>query len=168
MSEQTRWLNDDEQELWRLLLAATRKIDRGMDETLKAGGEISVSEFAVLASLSEAPDQHLRLRDLCTELAWDRSRASHQVTRMEKRGLLVKEKTTDDGRGVNVYITEAGLHHLERAAPEHVESVRRLVFDHLHEDDVPALKRFFHGVLQVNNIPGYSGFVPDSLLNGGK
>lgn len=38
MSEQTRWLTDDEQELWRLLLAATRKIDRGMDETLKAGG----------------------------------------------------------------------------------------------------------------------------------
>ena len=54
MPYQTRWLDDDEQELWRLLLGAVRKIDRGMEETLKAGGEVSASEFAVLVALSEA------------------------------------------------------------------------------------------------------------------
>ena len=66
MPYQTRWLDDEEQELWRLLLAAVRKIDRGMDETLKAGGEVSASEFAVLVALSEAPEQRLRLRDADT------------------------------------------------------------------------------------------------------
>ena len=43
MPYQTRWLDDEEQELWRLLLGAVRKIDRGMEETLKAGGEVSAS-----------------------------------------------------------------------------------------------------------------------------
>ena len=166
MPYQTRWLNDEEQELWRLLLGAMRKIDRGMDETLKAGGEVSASEFAVLVALSEAPEQRLRLHELCTQLEWDRSRASHQVTRMEKRGLLTKEPDEDDARGINVCVTHVGLEHLRRAAPEHVESVRRMVFDHLQPEDVPALRRFFAGVLQVKNIPGYEGYVPDSLLHG--
>ena len=166
MPSQTRWLDDEEQELWRLLLGAVRKINRGMDETLKAGGEVSASEFAVLVALSEAPEQHLCLHELCTQLEWDRSRASHQVTRMEKRGLLYKEPDAEDARGINVCVTHAGLEHLRRAAPEHVESVRRMVFDHLQPEDVPALRRFFNGVLQAKNLPGYEGYVPDSLLHG--
>ena len=166
MPSQTRWLDDEEQELWRLLLGAVRKINRGMDETLKAGGEVSASEFAVLVALSEAPEQHLRLHELCTQLEWDRSRASHQVTRMEKRGLLYKEPDAVDARGINVCVTHVGLELLRRAAPEHVESVRRMVFDHLQPEDVPALRRFFNGVLQAKNLPGYEGYVPDSLLHG--
>ena len=166
MPYQTRWLDDEEQELWRLLLGAVRKINRGMDETLKAGGEVSASEFAVLVALSEAPEQHLRLHELCTQLEWDRSRASHQVTRMEKRGLLYKEPDAVDARGINVCVTHVGIEHLRRAAPEHVESVRRMVFDHLQPEDVPALRRFFNGVLQAKNLPGYEGYVPDSLLHG--
>lgn len=166
MPSQTRWLDDEEQELCRLLLGAVRKINRGMDETLKAGGEVSASEFAVLVALSEAPEQHLRLHELCTQLEWDRSRASHQVTRMEKRGLLYKEPDAVDARGINVCVTHVGLEHLRRAAPEHVESVRRMVFDHLQPEDVPALRRFFNGVLQAKNLPGYEGYVPDSLLHG--
>lgn len=166
MPSQTRWLDDEEQELWRLLLGAVRKINRGMDETLKAGGEVSASEFAVLVALSEAPEQRLRLHELCTQLEWDRSRASHQVTRMEKRGLLYKEPDAEDARGINVCVTHVGLEHLRRAAPEHVESVRRMVFDHLQPEDVTALRRFFNGVLQAKNLPGYEGYVPDSLLHG--
>ena len=166
MPSQTRWLDDEEQELWRLLLGAVRKINRGMDETLKAGGEVSASEFAVLVALSEAPEQRLRLHELCTQLEWDRSRASHQVTRMEKRGLLYKEPDAVDARGINVCVTHVGIEHLRRAAPEHVESVRRMVFDHLQPEDVPALRRFFNGVLQAKNLPGYEGYVPDSLLHG--
>ena len=166
MPSQTRWLDDEEQELWRLLLGAVRKINRGMDETLKAGGEVSASEFAVLVALSEAPEQHLRLHELCTQLEWDRSRASHQVTRREKRGLLYKEPDAVDARGINVCVTHVGIEHLRRAAPEHVESVRRMVFDHLQPEDVPALRRFFNGVLQAKNLPGYEGYVPDSLLHG--
>ena len=105
MPSQTRWLDDEEQELWRLLLGAVRKINRGMDETLKAGGEVSASEFAVLVALSEAPEQRLRLHELCTQLEWDRSRASHQVTRMEKRGLLYKEPDAEDALSL-IHISE--------------------------------------------------------------
>ena len=162
---ETRWLNAEEQDTWRLLLGAMRKIARGMDETLQAGATLSTSEFSVLVSLSEAGDDGLRLRQLCDDLEWDRSRTSHQITRMVKRGLVTKEKHLGDGRGVVVRVTPEGLQRLQAAAPEHVESVRRMVFDHLDPADEPALRRFFSGVLAVDNIPGYPGFTPDNLLN---
>ena len=158
MIEQPRWLNDDEQELWQLILAATRKLDRGMENTLQAGGELSMPEFAVLATLSDAEEQQMRLRELCNFLEWDLSRTSHQVTRMERRGLLTKCKSVGDARGVMVQLTEEGSRRLAASAPDHVESVRRLVFDHLKPEDIPSLQRFLQGILDVDNVPGYGEY----------
>ncbi|MFV8395178.1 MarR family winged helix-turn-helix transcriptional regulator [Corynebacterium hindlerae] len=143
MTKGSGWLNDDEQKLWRLLLGGVRHLERGMEETLQQDSGLGASEFAVLVSLSEAEDQSLRLRDLCQSLEWDRSRASHQITRMERRGLVVKQKCEDDARGVLVVLTKEGMSRLEAAAPGHVESVRRLVFDHLTDEDAVVLERFF-------------------------
>ncbi len=158
MNADARWLNEEEQALWRLMLAASRKIDRVVDETLQAGSELSTSEYSVLVSLSEAEDNSLRLRDLCTGLDWDRSRTSHQITRMERRGLVTKRKSEGDARGVIVTITPEGQERLDLAAPEHVESIRRVIFDHLDPADRGALTRFAEGVLGVDNVPGAPGF----------
>ncbi|MDR7329076.1 MarR family winged helix-turn-helix transcriptional regulator [Corynebacterium guangdongense] len=158
MNTDARWLNEDEQALWRLMLAASRKITRAMDETLQAGSELSSSEYSVLVSLSEAEGNSLRLRDLCTGLDWDRSRTSHQITRMERRGLVTKCKSESDARGVVVTITDEGKRRLDLAAPEHVESIRRVIFDHMDPADRPALTRFLEGVVAVDNVPGAPGF----------
>src|SRR5690625_4426487 len=106
MYEHQRGLDDDDKELWQIILAAIRKLDRGMENTLQAGGELSMPEFAVLATLSDAQDNQMRLRELCNYLEWDRSRTSHQVTRMERRGLVTKCKSEGDARGVMVKLTE--------------------------------------------------------------
>lgn len=158
MATEARWLNDDEQSLWRLILASMRKIERGMDDTLQVGSDLSSSEFSVLVSLSEAEEQSLRLRDLCAQLEWDRSRTSHQITRMERRGLVSKHKSEGDARGVIVTLTGEGQRRLEQAAPEHVESVRRLVFDHLDPKMVPVLREFMENIVAVDNVPGQPGF----------
>lgn len=156
--DSTRWLNEEEQSLWRLMLAAERKINRVIDDTLQAGSELSVPEFAVLVSLSEADGEQLRLRDLCVQLDWDRSRASHQITRMDKRGLVEKRRSVGDGRGVIVCLTEDGRRRLEAAAPEHVESVRRVAFDHMTPEQAKVLRGYFEQVLAVSNVPGCDEF----------
>ncbi|AWB83816.1 MarR family winged helix-turn-helix transcriptional regulator [Corynebacterium liangguodongii] len=160
MAQQPRWLNDDEQDLWRLMLSASRKLNRVIEETLQATSDLSASEFGVLVALSEAPGHELRLRDLCVALEWDRSRTSHQVTRMEKRGLLTKSKCPGDARGVLVQLTEDGMRRVTEAAPDHVESVRRVVFDHLGREDAAALRRFLSGIIEVDNVLGASPRIP--------
>ena len=153
MNAQPRWLDDEEQQLWRLMLAGFTKISRTIDDRLQAGGDISSSEFAVLVALSEGEDRTLRLRELCEELGWDRSRASHQVTRMQKRGLLTKRKCPGDARGVLVTLTDQGMSHLEEAVPDHVETVRRLIFDHLDADRADKISEFFTDVLAAEDLP---------------
>lgn len=153
MNAQPRWLDDDEQQLWRLILAGFNKISRTIDDRLQAGSGISSPEFSVLVTLSEAEDRTLRLRELCEELGWDRSRASHQVTRMSKRGLLTKRKCPGDARGVLVTLTDQGMAHLEEAVPDHVETVRRLVFDNLDPDRSDRIHEFFTDVLTSEDLP---------------
>lgn len=158
MATEARWLNDEEQAVWRLILAGMRKIDRVLDETLLSCSDLSSSEFSVLVSLSEAEDQALRLRDLCAGLDWDRSRTSHQITRMERRGLVTKRKSEGDARGVIVSLTDDGMRRLRAAAPEHVESVRRIVFDHMTPEQLTHVKAFMEGVIAVSNVPGHPDF----------
>ncbi|MBG6121339.1 MarR family winged helix-turn-helix transcriptional regulator [Corynebacterium aquatimens] len=151
MATGTRWLNDEEQQLWRLMLATGRRIDRCLEDTLMHSGGLSSSEFAVLIALSEAEDHRMRMRDLCIELDWDRSRMSHQITRMDKRGLLNKHKSEEDARGVVVVLTDEGMARLEAAVPDHVEVVRRLIFDHMKKGEVAPLKRFMEGLMSASD-----------------
>jgi len=77
---------------------------------------MSAADYAVLVPLSEAPNGQLRTKDLGVALGWDRSRTSHQVTRMVKRGLVVREFCEDDARGSVVGLTPAGRAAIDKAA----------------------------------------------------
>lgn len=149
MPAETRWLNEDEQRLWRLMLTASNKIARGMDETLQAKSGLSAPEYSVLVALSEAPEMQLRLRQLCENLGWDRSRTSHQVTRMAKRGLVEKKRSPGDARGVLVSLTDEGVERLEAAVPGHVNYVRQAVFDPTREVDREAVEKFLQALVDL-------------------
>ena len=100
---------------------------------------MSAADYAVMVPLSEAPNGQLRTKDLGIALGWDRSRTSHQVTRMVKRGLVAREFCEDDARGSTVRLTPAGKAAIEKAAPKHVALVRQLFFDPLSDDELDAL-----------------------------
>ncbi|OFT84942.1 MarR family winged helix-turn-helix transcriptional regulator [Corynebacterium sp. HMSC29G08] len=149
MPAEPRWLNEDEQRLWRLMLTASNKISRGMDETLQAMSGLSAPEYAVLVALSESPEMELRLHQLCENLEWDRSRTSHQVTRMAKRGLVEKKRCPGDARGVLVSLTDQGVECLEDAVPGHVDYVRRVVFEPTRDIDRDAVESFLQALVGV-------------------
>jgi DNA-binding MarR family transcriptional regulator len=81
----------------------------------------------------------VRVSDLATQMLWERSRLSHHVTRMERRGMVERAECVEDGRGAFVAITPAGRAAIEQAAPGHVRTVRRLVFDALTAEELRTL-----------------------------
>ncbi|MDO4908228.1 MAG: MarR family winged helix-turn-helix transcriptional regulator [Corynebacterium sp.] len=149
-----RWLTDEEQQFWRLLIRSDNAFHKSINDTLTEKHGLSSTEFAVLANLSEAEPDTIRLRDICTRLSWDRSRASHQISRMVKRGLITKHKCPGDLRGVVLNITYEGQRSVEAAAPDHVENVRNLVFDHMSEEEMVVLRKFFTHMMDA---AGYEG-----------
>ena len=136
------WLNATEQAFWRSLLAASRGIDRAIEMSLLEKSRISSADFSVLVVLSEAENRSLRMRELCDELTWDRSRLSHQIARMERRGLVEKVRSEGDARGIDVVITELGYDTIVGAAPDHVRTVREIVFDQLEGVDLDVARGY--------------------------
>jgi DNA-binding MarR family transcriptional regulator len=142
-----RWLDEREAHLWRAWLRVAHELPRVLEDEINQGSGLSAADYAILIPLSESADGVLRPRDIGREIWWDRSRLSHQLTRMEKRGLVVREECAEDGRGALVRMTPAGRAAIEGAAPDHVEATRRHFFDHLSSRDIDVLTRVFDRVL---------------------
>ena len=135
----SRWLTDEEQRAWRGLLRMTSQLNARMNRQLLQDYGVSLADYDVLVVLSEAPAGRLRVFEVADALAWEQSRVSHQLARMQRRGLIAREDCVSDGRGALAVLTEAGRAAIERAAPAHVETVRQLVFDGLTHDQLTAL-----------------------------
>ena len=134
----TRWLSDSEQQVWRDFLQVQRLLELSTGQQLASSG-LSGSDFAVLVVLSDVPEGRRRAFELGRELQWEKSRLSHHLTRMQGRGLVLREDCGSDRRGAHIAITGAGRAALEAAAPGHVEHVRGKVFDVLEPAQVEAL-----------------------------
>ncbi|HTH90492.1 MarR family winged helix-turn-helix transcriptional regulator [Mycobacterium sp.] len=133
------WLTKREARIWQSYRDVRRELQGAFHLQLSREEGMSAADYAVLVPLSEAPNGQLRTKDLGVALGWDRSRTSHQVTRMVKRGLVVREFCEDDARGSVVGLTPAGRAAIEKAAPNHVALVRQLFFDPLTDDELDEL-----------------------------
>jgi len=140
MSGDAVWLDDDEERVWRRWLRLNAELTATLHRQLQAEAGLSMSDYEVLVDLTDDPAGRVRVSELAGLLQWERSRVSHHVTRMERRGLVEREECADDGRGAYVAITPAGRTAIERAAPGHARAVRRLVFDALQADEVRGLE----------------------------
>jgi DNA-binding MarR family transcriptional regulator len=143
----SRWLTEEEQRAWRGLLRMTSQLNARMNRQLQDEYGISLADYDVLVVLSEAPEGRLRVFEVADALAWEQSRVSHQLARMQRRGLIMREDCATDARGAFAVITEAGRTAIERAAPAHVDTVRQLVFDGLGHDHLIALTEITARVL---------------------
>lgn len=142
------WLSDQEQLAWRDWILVKTRIETALARQLQNDSSISLADYVVLVQLSEHPDRRQRIAALADALQWDRSRLSHQITRMTKRGLVRRETCSNDGRGAFVAIENHGMKIIQESAPGHVQAVRELFFDHLTEDEVTQLTGILHKLAQ--------------------
>ena len=139
--EGTRWLNEDEQRIWRSYLEATRLLWERLEVQLQQDAGMPVSYYQVLVHLSEAPGQALRMSDLAKATGSSRSRLSHAMARLEAAGWAERRSCATDGRGEDAVLTPEGLAALEEAAPGHVTAVRESLFDALSPGQARVLGR---------------------------
>lgn len=143
-----RWLSDEQQRAWRSYLLGSLILNERLDADLREH-DLDLAEYEILVTLSEAADRQLRMAELADAVHQSRSRLTHTVTRMEKRGLIERTTCPVDRRGVWANLTDAGLRLLEDAAPSHVECVRRNFVDAIDPADLPAIGRAFRAVLDA-------------------
>ncbi len=115
-------------------------------ELARATG-LSEADFEILVALIESPDDSVRALALRCGLAWEKSRLSHQLRRMEQRGLLTREDCVEDNRGTVVRITDAGRALAEEAKQHYEQAVQRYVGDVLTAEQLEALGTIAQTVL---------------------
>ncbi len=148
-----RWLTDHEQQAWRRLAAVMLKLPSELEAQLQRDSDMSHFEYWVIAILSESPDRSQRLSELAKHANASLSRLSHVVTRLEKRGWVVRRPSPDDGRASLAVLTEEGWEAVVAAAPGHVEAVRQFVFDGLSRRQVDDLGRVCDRILERLQCP---------------
>jgi DNA-binding MarR family transcriptional regulator len=153
-----RWLDPLEARAWRGYTRMHVQVQARLDRDLSRHSGLSDADYGILVHLSEAPEGRLRPYQLCEALQWEKSRLSHHLTRMGKRGLVCREDCESDARGSFVVLTGAGRAAIEQAAPAHVEDVRRYLVDRLSGEQLEALADIAETVL--------AGLEDDELYNG--
>ncbi|MCI0689185.1 MAG: MarR family transcriptional regulator [Sporichthyaceae bacterium] len=134
-----RWLSAQEQRHWRAYLEVTARLFDKVNRELQQTHNLSLADYEVLVRLSEAPDRRLRMTSLAEHTYSSKSRLSHAVARLERTGLVRRVNCPTDKRGWFAELTAEGLATLERAAPDHVETVRAHLLDVLTRAEFSAV-----------------------------
>ena len=134
-----RWLSADEQQTWRESIEAWQWLLAAVDAQLQRDSGMPLAYYEILVRLSEAPDRSLRMTQLAEASASSKSRVSHAVARLEERGWVRRMDCPTDRRGQIAMLTDQGFDALAKAAPGHVEQVRRVLFDALSAEQIRQL-----------------------------
>lgn len=146
-------ISEEHWDVWRSFTAMRRQLDHALGQQLQQDAGISRPDFEILLAVFEAPSRQLRARELAEQLGWEKSRVSHQVTRMESRGLLTRTGCDSDGRGVWIGLTPDGSRAVLGSIRDHATTIRRYFFDVLNDEELAALGSASHRVLDAIDPP---------------
>jgi DNA-binding MarR family transcriptional regulator len=140
-------LEPEEWELWDTWMRAQRLLVRELDRGLQRDCGISKAEFSVLMALRQAPGREMRVADLVDSLDWEKSRVSHQLTRMENRGFVAQTQGGASGRRTRIGLTAMGSRVVQAAILAHGGNIRRYFLDSLTPDQTTTIRAWSEQVI---------------------
>lgn len=144
----TNWLSAEQQAIWRAYIVGSNLLTETLDRELREAHGISLAEYEVMVRLSERPDRSMRMAHLADSLSYSRSRVTHTIKRMQTLGLVERQASESDRRGVYAVMTDHGYRVLVEAAPTHVAGVRAHFVDLVPDADYAAVGRVMDAVME--------------------
>lgn len=130
----------DELRAWRAFIETSELLKNVVSARLQSESSISTGDYAVMVALSEAPGRRMRSSQLAEHISWERSRLSHHLGRMEKRGLVTRGATVGDSRGAEVELTEAGTALYRSAFAPHMHTILEAFASALTSEQLRAVE----------------------------
>ncbi|MET8234658.1 MarR family transcriptional regulator [Micromonospora sp. NPDC005298] len=128
----------EELRIWRDFIETTEALSSQVGARLQTDAALSPGDYVVLLALTEAQDRQLRSSALAAHIGWERSRLSHHLGRMERRGLIRRQECPTVPRGAEVLLTPAGADAFRQATVPHLRAIRELFVDALTADQLRA------------------------------
>ena len=134
-----RRLTAAELAVWRSLVDTTAELRRVLGAQLLQESNLSPGDYQVMLALSEAEGRRLRSSELAAAIDWERSRLSHHLARMQRRGLIRRDDCATDSRGAEVSLTDDGAQMFRAATAPHIRAIKKNFADALTPGQVEAL-----------------------------
>ena len=138
-------LSPRELRIWHAFVSMGEDVLERVGRDIARATGLSGSEFGVLSRIAAYGGGEMRQQDLATVMAWEKSRLSHQLSRMEERKLIARRP--GEGRATLVVLTKIGRAKLALALPIRAESVRRNLLARLTPQQIDT-------IIRVSNLLG--------------
>lgn len=125
--------------IWREYTETSQLVHALLEARMQRDSAMSTADYRVLLALTEAPERTLRSSRLAELIDWERSRLSHHLGRMEKRGLIRRTRRTDDAHAVDVTVTAVGRDAFRSGSVPHLRAVREVFIDALTPEQLAHL-----------------------------
>jgi DNA-binding MarR family transcriptional regulator len=132
-------LDAEELDAWRGLLRVHSALTKALDAELVREHGLPLSSYEVLLFLADAPEGQMRMSELADGVLLSRSGLTRLVDRLERDGLLRRERCEDDARGWFAAITPRGREFFSRARQTHLDGVRARFLSRFTPDELRTL-----------------------------
>jgi DNA-binding MarR family transcriptional regulator len=153
-------LTAEQQRAWLAYMRVQLRLTFEMNRQLQADSDLSLPDYDVLNALRYAAGGRMRITMLAALIGWERSRLSHHVRRLEKRGLVECRLAPADRRATEVTLSDQGWDEITRASGGHIDLVRRLFFeglpDELLEPLTAGLESVYDNIIEHGTLPAPS------------
>jgi DNA-binding MarR family transcriptional regulator len=136
---------------WIRLLRAHAALSRRMDASLRDAHGLSLREYEVLLTLSDAPEGRLRRVDLASRVLLTQGGVTRLLVPLERAGLVARAASESDRRVAYAELTPAGRERLAAAWRTHRRDIEALFSSRFEPDDLEALDRL------LGRLPGAGG-----------
>ena len=133
-------------ELWGRLLSTQQLVSKELDIALERDAGIPLAWYEVLLILAKSPERKRRLQELERQMFHSQSGLTRLVDRMQTAGHVVKEKVSEDGRGVYARLTTEGMRIFRRAAPTYVDVIHEHFLHQMDDEERAVVARVLERV----------------------
>jgi DNA-binding MarR family transcriptional regulator len=132
---------------WRGMLRVHSALVKALDAELLDGHDLPLTSYEVLINVQAAPGRRRRMAELADGVLLSRSGMTRLVDRLERDGLLERDRCADDGRGTFAVLTAKGEALLAEARRTHLDGVRERFLEHFTGEELKQLARLWERVL---------------------
>jgi DNA-binding MarR family transcriptional regulator len=132
-------LDHEELGAWRGMLRVHAELTKALDTELTEVHGLPLSSYEVLLFLADEPGGRMRMSELADSVLLSRSGLTRLVDRLERDGLLRRERCESDARGLFAEITDEGRRVFADARSTHLDGVRRLFLERFSRDELRML-----------------------------
>ena len=142
-----RKLTREQLAAWSGFLLSHAQIVRALDAELERKHGLPLTSYDVLIQLSLAPKRRLRMFELADAVVLSRSGLTRLVDRLERAGLVERERGELDSRQMYACLTDRGLEALAEATPTHIAGIQELFLERLSKEQTEQLAAIWRAVL---------------------